>query len=202
MECDFAHCCDEYCSHLLLYSTDVSEADQADTPTGSTTPTPLTDDEKVKSKVDSRAEVSRLFRQLKQGSQDAQTKPPAVTPAAVATPIVVAPAPKKAEKKPWKKPLFAPTRFRGLWTPEAPAEEAVVSMCRGVVEEMEVGAKLLQFCWKLDVFVKLFGGAGNGFLPQVAESASSSSSKGSGVEEGQGGGAGDGETGVAAIIKK
>ena len=183
-----------------MCSTDVSEADQAATPTGSTTPTPLTDDEKVKSKVDSRAEVSRLFRQLKQGSQDAQTKPPAVTPAAVtATPIVVAPAPKKAEKKPWKKPLFTPTRFRGLWTPEAPAEEAVVSMCRGVVEEMEVGGKLLQFCWKLDVFVKLFGGAGNGFLPQVAESASSSS-KGSGVEEGQGGGAG--ETGVAAIIKK
>lgn len=83
-------------------------------------------------------------------------------------------------------------RFGGPRAPEPPSEreEVLVSVCRGIVEEMEVGGKLLQFCWELDVFQRLFGG-GSSFVP------SADASGGSGAE-----GTEEGESGVAPIIRK
>ena len=128
---------------------DSTEGDHAATPTNSATPTlpPVRYEEEVKStKVDSKAEVSRLFKLLKtEGKpQDVQPKP---------FPMPTTP-PKKAEKR-WRKPLFAQP---GPWLPtppEAPSEDPLVTACQGVVEEMDVGTQLLQFCWNLPVFQKL-----------------------------------------------
>ena len=174
------------------------------TPTDSTTPTPLANEDEVKSKVDSRAEVSKLFQQLKSGNKqqhqhqtDVQSKPlPFPVPPAAAVP----PPPRKAEKKAWRKPLFAPARFGGPWSGsggggggggggEVSAEEVLGSVCREVVEEMEVGKRLLKFCWELEVFQKLFAAGNGGALGPLVDTT--------GEESGD-----EGESGLAPVIKK
>ena len=163
-----------------------AEVDYAATPTNSGTPI-LTlirgdDEEEVKSKVDSRAEVNRLFQLLKTEAkpQDSQPKPPFAVPT---TP------PKKAEKRAWRKPLFQPG-FGGPWLsppPEAPSEDPLVTVCRGVVDEMDIGNELLQFCWNLPVIQEL-SRAQTVFPPQPAMTKDANGD--------------EGEAGIAPLIKR
>lgn len=120
--------------------------------------------------------MNKLFKQLKSGKQDVQSK---------SFPIPSTP-PKKAEKKMWQKPLFAQSGFGGPWTPQIPSEEAFVSLCKEIVDEMDVGSKLLGFCWKLDVFQTLCRG-GNAFA-QLAEETREGSE--------------EGDSGIAPLIRR
>lgn len=138
----------------MFVSSNVTTADSTDsphiaTPTGPDTPTLLSADDDPKPKVDPRAEVSRLMKQLRSGKQDITPKP---------FPVPSTP-PKKVEKKAWRKSLFVKS---GPWTPEVPEEDPLVTVCRDVMEEMGVGNRLLKFCCELPILLNLSRG-GNAF---------------------------------------
>ncbi len=158
---------------------DSADGDHAATPTNSATPTlPLVrDEDEVKSKVDTKAEVNRLFKLLKtEGKQDVQSK---------SFPVPSTP-PKKAEKRSWRKPLFAQPGFGTPWLP-TPTEDPLVTVCRGIVEEMDIGNQLLQFCWELPMIQKL-SRSGSVFAQQPPATAKE--------------GGDEGETGIAPLIKR
>lgn len=151
-------------------TADPTDGPRIATPTGPNTPTPLPADDDPKPKVDPKAEVSKLMKQLRSRKQDI-TKP---------FPVPSTP-PKKVEKKVWMKSLFAQS---GPWTPEVPGEDPLVAMCRDVMEEMEVGNRLLRFCCELPILLNLSRG-GNAF-----------------ASSGDGGSTGEGDPGIAPLINR
>ena len=128
--------------------------DKGTASTESTTPTPLADEDEIKSKVDSKAEVNKLLKQLKFGKPSRLTRP---------IPVPSTPPPKKKNKRHViRLPPFHQPGVGGssqTWSPEAMNEEdSFILLCRDVMEELEVGGALLQFLWKLPVIQKLANG--------------------------------------------
>lgn len=162
---------------ILQLPTDSTDGPHVATPTGPDTPTPLLADDDPKPKVDQKAEVSRLLKQLRSGKQDVLPKSSFPAPS---TP------PKKVEKKAWKKSLFSQSGFGNSWTPELPGEDPLVAVCREVIEEMDVGNRLLKFCCDLPVLLQL-SRSGDVFATSSADGT---------------GGADEGDAGTAALINR
>lgn len=55
-------------------------------------------------------------------------------------------------------------------SPEFPVEDSLVALCRRVMEEMDVGNKLLKFCCDLPILLNLSRG-GNAFAPSAASAS-------------------------------
>ena len=135
---------------MVLNKLDTND-DQKTTPTGSATPTLQGEEEEVRSKVDAKAEVSKLFKQFKSDKQETPRK---------RIPVPATPPKKTTGKHVWKKQLFKVPRSSQALTPELPGVlDSFVLVCRDVVDELGVGDQLIDFCSSLPIFKKLSNGA-------------------------------------------
>ena len=114
------------------------------------TPSSQPEEEEVKVKVDTKAEVHKLFKQLKSG----QSSVP-VSGLVTFQPPPMAPKKKSEKGTSRRKPFFQITPSGRSGTTEIPGEEILARTCADLVVELNVADKLIQFCQDLPVLQKL-----------------------------------------------